>query len=90
MHAPRAPPPAGRWKRWHLAFKVTLSVGLIGWLLLGEDGAAVVENVLRLTPAAVLLTWAYYAACQLLCSYRWQLFLTARGTHVPVRSLFGY
>jgi uncharacterized protein (TIRG00374 family) len=69
---------------------VTLSVGLIGWLLLGEDGAAVVQNVLRLTPAAVLLAWVYYAACQLLCSYRWQLFLTAQGTHVPVRSLFGY
>jgi uncharacterized protein (TIRG00374 family) len=75
---------------WRLALKVTLSLGLIGWLLLRGDGAEVVRNVLRLTPAAVLLAWAYYGACQLLCSYRWQLLLSARGTRVPVTALFGY
>jgi uncharacterized protein (TIRG00374 family) len=77
-------------KRWQLALKVALSLGLIGWLLLRSDGAEVVRNVQRLSPAAVLGAWACYGACQLLCSYRWQLFLRARGTHVPVRSLFGY
>jgi uncharacterized protein (TIRG00374 family) len=77
-------------RRWQLVLKVGLSIGLLSWLLLKVNGAEVVGNVLRLTPAAVLLAWAYYGACQLLCSYRWQLFLTARGTHVPVRSLFSY
>ena len=79
----------GRWWVRALA-QVAVSGLLVGLLLWRTDVERVAEHVQRLTLAFVLFASGYYAACQLLSSVRWRLFLTAKGVAVPTTTLFSY
>jgi uncharacterized protein (TIRG00374 family) len=50
----------------------------------------VVENLRRVSPGFILFAWCYYALCQLLSAYRWQLLLRAKDVHVGLVQLFSF
>jgi uncharacterized protein (TIRG00374 family) len=78
-------------KPWHtVVARVVVSGLLIGLVLWKLDLRDVATHLRQLTPGLVLFAWAYYAICQLLSSYRWQLFLTAKDVLVPVHKLFSF
>jgi uncharacterized membrane protein YbhN (UPF0104 family) len=80
-----------RKKSWLMAFgKVGVSAGLLGLLLYKVDVHELAENLRKLTPTFILFAWLFYAFCQLLSSFRWQLFLTVKGIHVPLSRLFSF
>jgi uncharacterized membrane protein YbhN (UPF0104 family) len=72
------------------AGKVGVSAVLLGLLLAQVDRQSLAGNLGKLTPTFILLAWLYYAFCQVLSSYRWQLFLTVKGIHVPLLRLFAF
>ena len=76
------------WRR--LALRVLLSAGILAALFTQISVTEVVQNLGRVSPVFVLFAWVYYALCQLLSSYRWQLLLKAKQVHVPLRKLFSF
>jgi uncharacterized protein (TIRG00374 family) len=70
--------------------RLAVSLLFLGVLLWQVELQLVVERLQQLSPGLVLFAWAYYALCQLLSSYRWQMFLTVKNIAVPVTSLFSY
>jgi uncharacterized protein (TIRG00374 family) len=86
---PQAPAPLRvPWGR--LALRVLLSVAVLAALFTQISIADVLQNLKRVSPAFVLFAWGYYALCQLLSSYRWQLLLKAKQVDVPLSKLFSY
>lgn len=67
-----------------------MSAVLLGVLFWRVEPGRVVQGLQQLSPAFVLFAWVYYASCQLLSSYRWQMFLTAKNIAVPVTRLFSF
>ncbi|MFN0317550.1 MAG: lysylphosphatidylglycerol synthase transmembrane domain-containing protein [Burkholderiales bacterium] len=73
-----------------VAVRLGISLALLGTLLWHVDPARVIAPLQKLSPAFVLLACLYYAGCQLLSSWRWRMFLDAKGIGVPLASLFSY
>ena len=46
------------------------------------------DTLRHLPPAFIGFAWFFYASCQGISAFRWQLFLTAKGVHVPLGRLF--
>jgi len=70
--------------------RVVVSAALLALLFRQVEPELVFRHFRALSPFFILFAVAYYAGCQLLSSYRWQLFLNAKNVPVPVTSLFGY
>lgn len=78
-------------KKWLRALaKIAVSCLLLAVLLWQVDLQVLVERLRGLSPGFIVFAWGYYAVCQLLSSYRWQMFLSAKGIPVPVPTLFSY
>jgi uncharacterized protein (TIRG00374 family) len=89
--AERSSASPSRSRTWlQLLGRLAVSGALLGYLLLKLDVQEVIAHLAALTPGLVVLAWGYYAACQLLSSYRWQILLAARGIHVPLLRLFSF
>jgi glycosyltransferase 2 family protein len=70
--------------------RVAVSVALLVLLFRQVEPGRVLDHLRALSPFFILFAAAYYAACQFLSSYRWQLFLSAKNISVPVSALFSY
>lgn len=70
--------------------KIIISGLLIFFLLYTTDLSAFWHRVSQLSPSFILFAWFYYALCQWISAYRWQLFLTAKNIHVPLLKLFHF
>ncbi len=70
--------------------RLGLSLLLLGMLLWQVDPRQVLEPLKRLSVAFVLFACLYYAGCQALSSWRWRMFLDAKGIEVPLPRLFSY
>jgi glycosyltransferase 2 family protein len=77
-------------RRWRAIVQLAVSAALLALLFRQVDAQQVAAHVGKLSLGFVLLAWAYYAACQWLSSYRWQMFVAAKGITVPLKSLFSY
>jgi uncharacterized membrane protein YbhN (UPF0104 family) len=75
---------------WKTLVRIGLSAILLAALLSQLGVRSLAVRLHNLTPAFVLFAWGYYAACQLLSSFRWQVLVRAAHGHVPLRSLFGF
>jgi uncharacterized membrane protein YbhN (UPF0104 family) len=73
-----------------VSLRAAVSIALLALLLCRLDLDQLLDDVRRLSPAFVLFAWAYYAGCQLLSAYRWQLLLKAQDIHVPLGRLFSF
>jgi len=78
----------------HVWFKILLravvSGVLLGILLRQLNLRDLVGNFQNLTVSFVLLAWVYYALCEWLSAYRWQLLLAAKRVYVRVSKLFAF
>jgi uncharacterized protein (TIRG00374 family) len=72
------------------AIRLVLSLGILAALFTQISPARLLENLRAVSPAFVLFAWCYYALCQWISSYRWQLLLSAKGVHVSLSQLFAY
>jgi glycosyltransferase 2 family protein len=72
------------------AGKLVVSGLLIGLLFWKVDAAKVAADLGKLRPEFVFFAWAYYVVCQLLSSYRWQMFLKVKGIRVSLAKLFSF
>jgi uncharacterized protein (TIRG00374 family) len=90
--SPKAAPPEPerRARRGTLVLRILVSAILLGLLLHQVGLREILADVGRLPLLFVLFAWGYYSFCQLLSAWRWQLFLTAKGVHVPVTRLFSF
>jgi uncharacterized protein (TIRG00374 family) len=70
--------------------RAAVSAALLALLFWQVEAGRVIDHLKNLSPLFILLAWVYYAVCQLLSSWRWWLFLAAKGVSVPVTSLFSY
>ena len=77
-------------KRWLLLLKILVSVSLLVYLFLEMDTSAFVERISQLSLWFVLFAWVYYAACQWVSAYRWQMFLAVKSIHVRLKTLFSF
>ena len=68
--------------------KAAVSIALLACLLYLTDVHDMLSRLKVLSPAFVLFAWAYYAFCQGLSAYRWQLFLSVKDIRVPLKTLF--
>jgi hypothetical protein len=73
-----------------LFIKIAVSVCLLAYLLHVTDISAFIDRISALPLSFVLLGWVYYAICQLISAYRWQLFLNVKNIHVKVSKLFSF
>lgn len=72
------------------AFRVLLSLGILAALFTQISPREVLHNFERVSLTFVLFAWCYYALCQWISSYRWQLLLAAKGVHVTLSQLFSF
>lgn len=70
--------------------KLSISLALTGLLIWMSDPQQLWDNLTSLPLWFVFFAWGYYSLCQLISAWRWQMFLTARDIHVPIKSLFSF
>lgn len=70
--------------------KLLISAGLLAYLFSVADIDQFVGRIASLGPEFVVFGWVYYAVCQWISAYRWQLFLVAEGASVSVYRLFKF
>jgi uncharacterized protein (TIRG00374 family) len=73
-----------------LLLKILISLSLLAYLIYLSETEQLLEKLKMLSVGFILTAWIYYALCQLLSAYRWQLFLSAKEIHVPLHRLFGF
>lgn len=77
-------------KRWLLLLKILVSVSLLVYLFLETDTSAFFERISQLSLWFVLFAWIYYAGCQWVSAYRWQMFLAVKSINVRLKTLFSF
>lgn len=77
-------------KKLPLLLKALVSLGLLAYLVYLTEQQQMLDNLKSLSWELVLAAWAYYSLCQWISAYRWQLFLSAKGIHVPLHRLFSF
>ncbi|HVT29590.1 MAG TPA: flippase-like domain-containing protein [Lacipirellulaceae bacterium] len=73
-----------------LAFRLIMSVVILAALFTQISIHDVVDNLRRVSLGFVLFAWCYYALCQWISAYRWQVLLRAKDVHVPLSELFSF
>lgn len=86
--APAAAQAKVSWAKFSV--RVLLSVAILAALFTQISPSEVLKNFERVSPEFVLFAWGYYALCQWISSYRWQLLLAAKNVHVTLSQLFSY
>ncbi len=76
------------WRK--LALRLIMSVVILAALFTQVSLHDVVDNLRRVSLGFVLFAWCYYALCQWISAYRWQVLLRAKDVHVPLSQLFSY
>lgn len=77
-------------KRVVLIAKILVSISLMVYLFSQMDTDAFVDRIFNLSPYFVLFAWAFYAGCQWISAYRWQMFLAVKSIHVRLSTLFSF
>jgi glycosyltransferase 2 family protein len=73
-----------------LLLKVTISTVLLGYLFYQTDQEDLFGYIKSVPWWFILLAWFYYAVCQWVSAYRWQMFLSVKHIQVPLKSLFSF
>lgn len=73
-----------------LVLRVLISLGLIGWILRSVDWQELVVSLRNINYWLLLTAFAAYLAVNLLCTWRWQMLLAARGIGAGYWRLFRY
>ncbi len=76
------------WRK--LAIRLIVSVLVLAALFTQVSIQDVVDNLRRVPLAFVLFAWFYYALCQWISAYRWQLLLRAKDVRVSLSELFSF
>jgi uncharacterized protein (TIRG00374 family) len=71
-----------------IAVRSIVSICLIALLFTQISVEDVISNLKRVSPLFILFAWAYYAICQWISAYRWQLLLHAKSVDVKISNLF--
>jgi uncharacterized protein (TIRG00374 family) len=76
------------WRK--LTVRILFSVAVLAALFTQVSLQDVASNLRRVSVPFVIFAWCYYALCQWISAYRWQLLLRARDVNVSIWELFSY
>jgi len=77
-------------KQMALVAKFGVSIAVLWYLFAVANVDAFLSRIASLPPVFVALAWGYYAFCQWLSAYRWQLILATEGIHLTLYRLFSF
>ncbi|MFT5082351.1 MAG: hypothetical protein ACI9Y1_000376 [Lentisphaeria bacterium] len=78
-------------KKWAVFFvKASISIALLTYIIYQADQESLVSYVKGVPLWFVFLAWLYYAICQWISAYRWQIFLKVKDIHVSLKKLFSF
>ena len=88
--AKSAEPVPIRPSRRKLVIRCIASIVILALLFTQVSLREVADNLRKVSPAFIVFAWCYYALCQWISAYRWQLFLRAKDVNVSVGELFSF
>jgi hypothetical protein len=73
-----------------LVFRILISIGLIGWILLKVDRRELAESLKNIDLWYLAAAFLAYLIVNAFCNWRWQILLAARGIRAGYWRLFRY
>jgi uncharacterized protein (TIRG00374 family) len=70
--------------------KLSVSIGLLLFLFKKSDMGQFIERISHISPFFIIFGWVFYAICQWISAFRWQLFLKAKEEYVSLGKLFNF